>query len=244
VAFTNWTVTLDMVHEPNNFDLDLGTIAEIELIIAHEAYTLQETGVSGAQREDGADIFEPPPNREYRPLETTVEHPLPIAALNRPDGTILSAYSHAQDVTPDLNGTYIGTIIINRPPYMPPLDLAVVLSDTNGSLSGYIDATHGLSYPNVDEERGPAVSGGWSGNSFYLQSDVFTTGIQIGHQVVLHTGVISDTGEILTGVYSDTLTGLTPAPIVTLGEFKLYRPSREMILQPMIFLPLVTKGSD
>lgn len=247
VAFTNWTVTLDMVHEPNNFDLDIGAIEEIELIVAHEAYTLQDIGVSSAQREDGADIFEPPPNREYRPIETTVEHPLPIASLNRPDSTIQSAYSHAQDITPDLNGTYIGTVVISRPPYMPPLDLAVVLSDTNGSLSGYIDATHGLSYPIVDEDRGPAVSGWWSGNSFYLQSEVFTTvmttGIQISHQVVLHTGVISDTGEILTGVYSDTLTGLTPAPMVTLGEFKLYRPSHGMILQPMIFLPLVMKES-
>jgi len=56
VAFTNWTVTLDMVHEPNNFDLDLGTIAEIELIIAHEAYTLQETGVSGAWQHDPASL--------------------------------------------------------------------------------------------------------------------------------------------------------------------------------------------
>lgn len=247
VAFTNWTVTLDMVHEPNNFDLDIGAIEEIELIVAHEAYTLQDIGVSSAQREDGADIFEPPPNRGYRPIETTVEHPLPIASLNRPDSTIQSAYSHAQDITPDLNGTYIGTVVISRPPYMPPLDLAVVLSDTSGSLSGYIDATHGLSYPIVDEDRGPAVSGWWSGNSFYLQSEVFTTvmttGIQISHQVVLHTGVISDTGEILTGVYSDTLTGLTPAPMVTLGEFKLYRPSHGMILQPMIFLPLVMKES-
>jgi hypothetical protein len=43
--------------------------------------------------------------------------------------------------------------------------------------------------------------------------------------VLLHSGVISDDGEILSGVYRETLWGLTPEPLVMLGEFRLTRPS-------------------
>ncbi len=104
VAFTNWTLTLDVVNEPNNFDVDIDNIHEIQLIITHEAYTLQHDnpcsgggffgpvgvllGMPGGFGADGFDalqpcvevgetgynsdwnIFEPPPNREYRPIGT------------------------------------------------------------------------------------------------------------------------------------------------------------------------------
>jgi len=48
VAFTNWTLTLDVVNEPNNFDVDIDNIEEIELIVTHEAYTLQHDNPCGS----------------------------------------------------------------------------------------------------------------------------------------------------------------------------------------------------
>ncbi len=96
VAFTNWTLTLDVVNEPNNFDVDIDNIEEIELIITHEAYTLQHdnpcsstTSATTARTPEtlrsffaGATTteieptlaapwgarFEPPENREYVPI--------------------------------------------------------------------------------------------------------------------------------------------------------------------------------
>ncbi len=87
VAFTNWTLTLDVVNEPNNFDVDIDNIEEIELIITHEAYTLQHDtpcsagamtaqalvelfGMAGSEPLPlspigGGGPSEPPLNREY-----------------------------------------------------------------------------------------------------------------------------------------------------------------------------------
>jgi PKD repeat protein len=124
---------------------------------------------------------------------------------------------------------------------MPSPHLGLVLTATEGtltagSLTGYIDAAHGLHYPVVEEAtgRGPAVSGSWSGESFYLQSEPFTTvmttGVILTRQVVLHSGVISDSGQILTGVYSETLSGLTPAPMEIVGTFELFWSSA--LLEP------------
>jgi hypothetical protein len=83
-----------------------------------------------------------------------------------------------------------------------------------------------LGYPVVNNNEGAAVNGAWSDAAFALHSAVFTdshTGAS--RQVVLHSGVISDDGESLTGVYSETLWSLTPEPLVICGEFRLSRPA-------------------
>lgn len=142
--------------------------------------------------------------------------------------TVSSAYASPPK---PCTGTYVGTAVITDPVGLDPLDLAIVLTQTNGvSLTGYIDAAQSLAYPKVSVSptvRGPAVSGSIiSGtNSFTLQSEVFTnTDTTASRQVVLHTGVISDDGETLTGVYSETLWGLTPEPLFVVGRFTLIRP--------------------
>ena len=116
-----------------------------------------------------------------------------------------------------------------------------MLADDGGSLSGYISPT--LSYPVMPgTSHGPAVSGAWSGQGFGLESEVFTTvittGLVISHQVLLHTGVISDSGGVLSGVYSETLAGLTPEPLVTVGEFWLVRRPYPLFVA-WVYLPLL-----
>jgi hypothetical protein len=101
-----------------------------------------------------------------------------------------------------------------------------VLTDTAGALSGFIDAARLLGYPVVSNDEGAAVNGAWSDATFTLHSTVFTdshTGAS--RQVILHSGVISDDGESLTGVYSETLWSVTPEPLVISGEFRLSRPA-------------------
>lgn len=116
-----------------------------------------------------------------------------------------------------------------------------MLADDGGSLSGYISPT--LSYPVMPgTSHGPAVSGAWSGQGFGLESEVFTTvittGLVISHQVLLHTGVISDSGGVLSGAYSETLAGLTPEPLVTVGEFWLVRRPYPLFVA-WVYLPLL-----
>jgi predicted outer membrane repeat protein len=243
VAFTNWTLTLDKVNEPNNLDVDIEGIEEIELIITHEAYTLQTlSGIAGRgaspQGKRNLDTFQPPPNRPYRPIGTATGRLPLVPSPNRP----VNVVSPARVGSTDLTGAYVGTAIITHPLHLSPLDLIVVLIDTNGSLNGYVDAPSVLGYPIVDEGsgRGPALAGSLQDNGFALQSEVYTgTGITSTRQVVLHTGVISDSGKTLTGVYSETLWGLTPHPITMFGDFTLRRSPG---LPHQVYLPIVCKN--
>jgi hypothetical protein len=196
VAFTNWTLTLDQVNEPENQDVEIEGIHEIEMTIGHGAYTLQTLGLAAL------DI---PPNH----------------------GPLTSGMPHTPTSTPEpLTGTYIGTVTFTDPAGLTPLDLVVVLTDSDGALTGYVDADQVPGYPVVGDGKGPAVTGSWSGESFALLSVVFAdphTGAS--RQLALVDGTIEGEGEILNGEYYETLWGLMPGPIVLSGEFQLSRPA-------------------
>jgi hypothetical protein len=233
VAFTNWTLTLDKFNEPKNSDVNITSIEEIELTITHEASTLQTK--RGGKR-DG-DIFQPPPNRAYQPIGTASGAPLFGSSLSQP----LDAASPACASSSDPTGTYFGTVVISHPVHLPAVELIVVLTGKDGNLSGYIDAAPVLDFPIVDEIKGhgPALTGSWSGDSFELQSEVYaSSGVTGARQVLLHSGVISDSGQILTGAYSETVWGLTPYPLTISGDFTLLRVASP---EYRVYLPLVMR---
>jgi PKD repeat protein len=205
---------------PANEGFNLDNVDEIELIIKHSAYSLQ------APMCLASGTLTPAPSRPYRPMEQVLD-PMssPLLAALADDRNLAPA-----DGATSLSGLYAGTVAITSPQYMPALDLNLVLTQTGGTLTGYIDAAQSLHVPVVDEVtgHGPGVSGSWSGEGFSLQSEVFATtlglGLPVTRQVILHSGVISNSGEYLTGMYSETLAGLTPEPMVIYGDFELWRP--------------------
>jgi hypothetical protein len=216
VAFTNWTLTLDQVNEPENQDVDINTIQEIEMTITHEAFTLQSRyrWASGQERADSSHLA-----LLARPSYSSVGVP------TGPVQPVPAQPARAVAFEP-LSGIYVGTAVISDPVGLSPLDLAIVLTDTTGSLSGYVDAERLLAYPVVSGDEGAAVRGAWSGVKFILYSTVFTdTATAARRQVFLHNGVISDDGETLTGDYSEVLWGLTPELLVVKGTFQLIRPA-------------------
>lgn len=75
VAYTNWTLTLPKYGEPINSDINIDNIQDIQLDIEHEACTLQtlraQARAGGAQPQFDPSLFEPPPNRPYRPIQPT-----------------------------------------------------------------------------------------------------------------------------------------------------------------------------
>jgi len=91
VAFTNWSLVIDKRLEPDNFDVDIDSIEEIQLDITHEGYTLQSImpgttrtpSLLGIQMVEESmvemsyvDPLAPPPLRDYEPVEweTIQEH--------------------------------------------------------------------------------------------------------------------------------------------------------------------------
>ena len=226
VAFTHWTLEIDTSLAGENQYLDLDNIDEIELVIEHEAYTLQ--CVTTSSPSTTAHIYQPPTTRSYRPMEKI----LPAWSFD-PAAIEVSADILSPQASPtDLNGTYVGTVQVSDPPYLSPIDLVLVLAESNGDLSGYISPTLNISATYQSALPGPSLSGSWSGDSFSLQSEVFQTylsaGIILDRQVILSSGVISDTGEILSGVYTQTLTGLTADPLEIGGEFEIRRSAHTL----------------
>jgi PKD repeat protein len=218
VANSNWTLYIDGLL-PANQGFNLDNVDEIELIITHKAYTLQ------APMCQGPGTFRLAPSRDYRPMERVLDpESSPLWAALGEDRSL-----GVEGGATSLSGLYVGTVVLTSPLYMPALDVNLVLTATATSLSGYIDPAQSLHVPAVDEStgHGPAVSGSWSGEGFSLQSEEFTatldSGLPITRQVILHSGVISDSGEVLTGPYSETLAGLTPQPMVIYGGVELWR---------------------
>jgi PKD repeat protein len=148
--------------------------------------------------------------------------PLPVEESSRP---------LAVSADNDLNGLFVGTVAITLPNYLPSSDLILQLSDVSKSLTGYISPT--LAYPaDPGTGHGPALTGSWSGNHFTLQSQPFVTHISqditITRTLKFESGVISttQTTRILSGVYVETLAGLTLQPLEMRGVFQVQRPLR------------------
>jgi PKD repeat protein len=114
---------------------------------------------------------------------------------------------------------------------MPAIDLSVILiAPENGVLSGYLDASQGLHFPVLDAStgQGPALSGSWSEEGFSLQTDQpYTVELDSGQVATvtleLYEGVIEENGDLLTGKYRETVSGLTPEPMMVTGSFELWR---------------------
>jgi PKD repeat protein len=139
----------------------------------------------------------------------------------------------APSLDEDLNGIFIGTLVITEPLYLPATEFVIQLIDDAGELSGYITPT--LTIPVVPgSEHGPTLTGSWSGGSFTLSSVPFTdtlgSGLDITRTIELTSGVISTTEDTrsLSGMYLETIAGLTEEPLEMQGVFRLERPLRSL----------------
>jgi len=119
--------------------------------------------------------------------------------------------------------------------------LTLVTTEVDGVVSGFLDAPVALGYPVLEAAtgRGPALTGTAEGDKLFLASEVFTGTGGTTRQVALHTSVFSDTEQLLTGVYTETVWGLSPDPVQIVGEFTLMRHSYQLPMQPWIYLPII-----
>jgi hypothetical protein len=139
---------------------------------------------------------------------------------------------------------YGGTVVPDQLQRLPQLELTLVTNETGGAASGFLDASAALGYPVLDAEtgRGPAVTGTTQDGKLFLTSEVFTgTGGTSRRQVALHTNVFSDTEQLLSGVYTETVWGLAPHALVMVGEFTLMRHAPQVTQATRIYLPIISR---
>jgi len=219
VANSSWTLTIDMTQGPNQ-DFNLDGIDEIELEIWHNAYPIQTINTYDP-------AYVPQPMRTYQPMRTELETGLlaPIPQANFDLDVEMTAIAASTYIS----GTYAGVAIADSPERLPAIDLGLVLTETSGTLNGYLDGLLGLYFPLNDpvNGHGPQVSGQRDGDTFALESELFTTvitpGITIARQVFFEMGVITPTGELLYGTYRETLAGFSPEPLEISGAFTVTR---------------------
>ena len=208
---SKWLLTIDKEYAGKNFDLDLSGLEEIELHILHRNFALP---VSAAAVTPSAG----------RDAATT-------AGVSILAGSAGAAYR------------YGGTVLPEQPQRLPELELTLVTTEVSGAVSGFLDASVALGYPVLDAEtgRGPALTGTVEGGMLFLTSEVFTgTGGTSRRQVALHTEVFSDTEGLLTGVYTETVWGLSPDPVMIAGEFTLMRHGDQSAIEHWIYLPIIS----
>ena len=141
-------------------------------------------------------------------------------------GTTVSPASQSAmttDASPIISGTYQGTVAITVPVQLGILDMAFSIADIEGVLTGAVSADDTLVYATA-----PALYGTFDGITFTITSEVFeevVSGRVVQRSFTL-VGTAQEDGDILQGLYTETMTGFTPKPMVMEGIFMVTRPPR------------------
>lgn len=147
---------------------------------------------------------------------------------------LLSAAALADPANP-LSGFYYGSATITQPANLGIVDLAFYLDVTGSAIQqagSYIDPDKTLLFPAVEPQIdgkavGPRVSGKLSSSDFVLTSQAFpgmAGGKAVSRAIRLHNAKVDQGGAALTGEYTETVEGMTPAPLVIKGKFRLMKP--------------------
>ncbi|HMN26742.1 MAG TPA: cadherin-like domain-containing protein [Caldilineaceae bacterium] len=144
-------------------------------------------------------------------------------------------YSGAVELEWTLAGVYTDPLPTPAPPATAPelggIDLALQLTQTGNSLTGYVDLAQTLIFTVEHTVNGaalgPAVNGTFDGVNLTLESeriDALIAGRTVERQFRLTGVVVGDDPAKVSGQYRETLWGYAQQPITVLGSFNLQRP--------------------
>lgn len=120
------------------------------------------------------------------------------------------------------SGSYTGTIAIDKPLALGILDISLAITDTNGSLSGRLDNSGSLAFPSA-----AALSGSITGKvngitpTFRIDAVPFSS-IVSGRNVTRSfrlDGTVEENGNVIRGIYTETIKGFTPSALIVNGLF-------------------------
>jgi hypothetical protein len=131
-------------------------------------------------------------------------------------------------------GSYYGSVTITTPADMGSIDLALYLNVVNTDIqheTSYIVLEKTILFPAGEpldgKEVGPRLTGTFSQDTFSLYSDDFTSMVgnkEVTRQITLNSAIIENDGQSISGIYTETVTGLLPEDIIISGEFVLLKP--------------------
>ncbi len=120
-----------------------------------------------------------------------------------------------------VGGSYFGSLVVTSPITISVYELNFDLVNVEGALTGVVNAEDSALSPEPINLTGTAA-----GDDFVLASEVFTN--VVNGRVVTRSftlaGHAEEEADVLTGVYTSTITSLLPEPIVMEGIFIATRP--------------------
>lgn len=144
---------------------------------------------------------------------------------------------------------FYGKSTLDSPAAIGIIDIVLALdinATTVQKTTSYIVLEKTLLFPAVPpkidgKDVGPRISGTLSPTSFSLTSDTFTStigGKTVSRRIALSNATVSNGGANITGTYTETVTGLTPQPLIISGKFVLTKPV------PIISETVLDQNSD
>ncbi|MCE7988380.1 MAG: hypothetical protein DYG89_45050 [Caldilinea sp. CFX5] len=134
----------------------------------------------------------------------------------------------AQPAAPELvAGSYAGTVNVMEPAPLGALDLLLEITNANGALSGQVNAIKTQVFLGGPTFTGSVTASQGVTTTVRIESQTFSgtvSGRTVQRRFVL-TGDVLDGGETLRGVYTETIVGFKPQPMLVKGAFLLVRPS-------------------
>jgi hypothetical protein len=124
-------------------------------------------------------------------------------------------------------GSYAGTVMVSDPAPLGDLDLLIDIVSTNGQLTGQVNPAKTQVFLGGTTFTGSVTTNGVVTPTLRIESQTFS-GLVSGRTVQRHfvlTGEVLERGDELRGVYTETIVGFKPHPMLVKGTFLLVRPA-------------------
>ena len=133
-----------------------------------------------------------------------------------------------QDNAQFADGTYYGTVAIDKPLALGVLDISLTFTSNGDTLQGTLNGAQSLAFSGSPTFTGQ-ITGRIDGitTTFQIDSAPFAdnvSGRSVQRQVTL-AGSLLEAGNVIQGIYTETIQGFTPQPLLVGGTFLASRPS-------------------
>lgn len=182
---------------------------------------------------------------------------LPLRQTLAADQAPITQVTAAQSGAAELTGAYRGRVKLNltlpgvysdtlttppppaegtpAPPDLGAIDLALQISQSNNSLSGYVNldttlvfsVAHTIQVDGANLAIGPYINGSFDGSHLTLLSERVVTNLNgktVERQFWITATVDASDGSRLIGHYRETMWGVAHQPVTVLGDLTMQRP--------------------
>jgi hypothetical protein len=232
-AVTAWQFMMD-IENGAGADVDLDKINDIMLEIDTIAYPIQNNLVAGRLAELRSQLLHDTQAGlvSNRALQSEYDNLLEEFNRQKVERTVSSFVSERTNTfyvgSSLFGGAYDGKVNIDAPVPLAIVDAGIFLTETDGILTGNLCISCTMHYGAPAEINGIYTDSGTLTDTFSLQSAPFTQLVngQLVTRTVSMSGQVFTYGDIISGTYSELVTGYAITDTLVTGSFIMTRRPR------------------